>query len=63
MIDIKALCKQCANKEICKYTRKSFDLTESICEMIKIEHPFSIEIKCKYFKNIVSNPRTRTDGM
>ena len=59
MINIKALCKQCANKKICKYTEKSFDLTESI----KIEYPFSVEVKCKYFKHIVSNPRTRTDGM
>ncbi len=41
------VCKQCANKEI-----------KQSCS-IKIEHPFSIEIKCKYFKNIVS----RTDGM
>ena len=59
MIDTKAPCKQCANKKICKYTEKSFDLTESI----KIEYPFSVEVKCKYFKHIVSNPRTRTDGM
>lgn len=41
------LCKQCANREICKYTKQS-------C-IIEIEYPF----KCKYFKNIVS----RTDGM
>ena len=63
MINIKTLCKQCANKEICKYTKKSFDLTDNIYEMIKIEHPFFVEVKCKYFKNIVLNPRTRTDGM
>lgn len=63
MNDTKALCKSCANKEICKYTSKSFDLTESISERIKIEHPFSIDVNCKYFKNIVSNPRIRTDGM
>lgn len=59
MINIKALCEPCANKEICKYTRKSFNLTENI----KIEHPFFVEVKCKYFKNIISNTRTRTDGM
>ena len=59
MIDIKKLCKQCANKEICKYTEKSFDLTESIT----IEYPFSVEVKCKYFRNKVLYPRTRTDGM
>ena len=45
MIDIKALCKQCANKGICKYTKQ-------LCT-IEIEYPFSVEIKCKYFKNIV----------
>lgn len=59
MSDIKALCKQCVNKEICKYTKHSC----SNYETIEIEHPFSIEVKCKYFKNIVSNPRIRTDGM
>lgn len=59
MYDIKALCKQCANKEICKYTKQSCNIYETI----EIEYPFSVEIKCKYFKNIVSNPRTRTDGM
>lgn len=32
MIDIKALCKQYANKEICKYTKQS-------CT-IEIEYPF-----------------------
>ena len=45
------LCKQYANKEICKYTKQ-------LC-IIEIEYPFSIEIKCEYFKNIV----LRTDGM
>jgi hypothetical protein len=63
MNNTKALCKECANKEICKYTGESFDLAKSICETIKIGHPFSIDVKCKYFKNIISNPRTRTDGM
>ena len=63
MINIKALCKQCANKKICKYTEKSFDLTDNIYEMIKIEHPFFVEVKCKYFKHIISNPRTKTDGI
>lgn len=41
------LCKQYANKEI-----------KQSCT-IEIEYPFSVEIKCKYFKNIIS----RTDGM
>ena len=59
MIDIKALCKQCANRGICKYTEKAFDLTETI----KIEHPFFIEVKCKHFRDTISNTRTRTDGM
>ena len=59
MIDIKALCKQCANKEICKYIKQ----TRSIYETIKIEYPFFIEVKCKHFRNTISNPRTRTDGM
>ena len=59
MIDTKALCKQCVNREICKYTEKIFNLTESI----KIKYPFFVEVKCKYFKNIISKSRTRTDGM
>ncbi len=59
MIDPKVLCKQCANKEICKYTKQSC----SVCETIKIEHPFSIEVKCEYFRSTVSYPRIRTDGM
>lgn len=63
MIDTRTLCKQCVNKEICKYTKQSFNLTDSICKSIEIEHPFSIEIKCKHFKNTVSNPRTRMDGI
>lgn len=55
MIDIKALCKQCANKGICKYTKQLCNIYETI----EIEYPFSVEIKCKYFKNIASG----TDGM
>jgi len=55
MTNIKALCKQCVNKEICKYTKRLCNIYETI----EIEYPFSVEIKCKYFKNIVS----RTDGM
>ena len=59
MSDIKALCESCAYKEICEYTEKSFDLTENI----KIEHPFSVDVRCKYFKHIISNSKTRTDGI
>lgn len=45
------VCKQCTNKEICKYTKQ-------LC-IIEIEYLFSVEINCKYFKNIV----LRTDGI
>ncbi len=57
VIDIRSLCEPCANKYICKYTKKSFDLTENI----KIEYPFFIEVKCKYFANIVPQPRNKND--
>ena len=59
MINIKALCKQCAIRGFCKYTDKAFDVTETI----KIEHPFFIEVKCKHFRDTISNIRIRTDGM
>lgn len=46
MIDIKALCKQCANKWICKYTKQLCNIYETI----EIEYPFPLRLSVNISK-------------
>ena len=45
------ICKNCKNKEICKYEENMRKLIEEIKEKIKMAEnsEFTVEIKCKYF--------------
>lgn len=64
MINYNFKCADCGNKEICKYVLKAGDLKLFLTkDDLEIKYPFSIDIDCKHFKQVIANPRTRTEGV